>query len=218
MLYTIGIHYSLVAASASSSKNYKPLMSSEEGIMSMKHWALVFNPKNHFYESRRVEVGYDSDGMIQMRNTSHNMPLPSYPFADYEGYLSDIDEVLKIHPMAGHRYSMVFNNCQHFVATFLVFLEAFASKRWDRVLSVTDSARWTDIYRVLRRTGSIYYNEPNRSLQAATDPFIATCTTAVTGTIVSSTTAYIAEISFRREADAWKSESSFTDPTNSIMY
>lgn len=90
----------------------------------------------------------------ELEHPYNTQPL-SHPFATYEGSLEDIDEVLKILPMrSGDEYSAFFNNCQHFAATFIIFLEAFAKERDGRSFRVTDSENLCLAQILITLTGS----------------------------------------------------------------
>ena len=164
MLYNIGIHYRLLGSSASSTSTRTDVtMVSNEISAKSKHWAVVFTPKDGARSSVRVELDCLDNGNIDILNKSYpEMALPSHPLATYEGSLSDIDEVLKILPIrSGDKYSTWFNNCQHFAATFLVFLDAFAENRKNRSFHITEVSRMSGVLSVLNKNGSTLSNRVN---------------------------------------------------------
>jgi len=71
-------------------------------------------------------------------------------------------KICQAHPRRGSSYSVSDNNCQHFVATFLVFLEAFAKSTPGRSFQVKEPRRYHKILKVVGglSTGDAY-NVPN---------------------------------------------------------
>jgi hypothetical protein len=157
MRYNVGVRFSPIGDSSTT----------DETSVATKHWALVFSPQPDNTSSRLIELVKGNDDIIVMITTEYDFLLPAHPVATYEGELSDTDRILEAHPMRGSCYSTFFNNCQHFVATFLHFLDAFAFGHDDRSFTVTDSGRIERVHSVLSRDGRQFYNAPNMQLEAA---------------------------------------------------
>jgi hypothetical protein len=89
----------------------------------MMHWTIVIKGPNNY---RTLEILPDAthQTMCLIYKESDPMARDSDPVATYEGDLEDFEQVLRHHPMRNTNYSACFNNCQHFVATFLIFLQA----------------------------------------------------------------------------------------------
>jgi len=136
-----------------------------------KHWLLVVTrPDNRELDSiielRRLEK-------IWVHYNGHsNLFIPKiYPVATYEGLRNDFDHVLFHHPMNRNpEYKPGLNNCQHFVATFLLFLKAFAYQQQDTGRSFWPGSRYYDILSVLgtgERDGErVLWNLPNPYLSS----------------------------------------------------
>jgi hypothetical protein len=179
--YNVGIRFSPVG---------NPWQTEEINI-NRKHWALVFTPTLEPTNSRVIEVISDGKAVIIITNDL-NLELPSHPLAVYEGNLSDTDRILEAHPMRGSLYAASFNNCQHFAATFLLFLKAYARAHSNRSFRVTHSERMATIQTVLIKEGTKLYNSPNIYMQIARlSPIpiggaaFAACAVAAEATVVS---------------------------------
>lgn len=179
--YNVGIRFSPIGNS----------WRTEETIINFKHWALVFTPTLAPTNSRVIELISGGKEVIMLTNDLI-FELPSHPLAVYEGDLSDTDRILEAHPMRGSFYAASFNNCQHFAATFLLLLKAYALQHNDRSFRVTHPERMTTIQNVLIREGIKLYNSPNMYMQIARlSPIpiggaaFAACAVAAEATVVS---------------------------------
>jgi hypothetical protein len=155
--YDVGVRFSPIGDSSTT----------DETSVATKHWALVFSPLPDRASSRLIELVKGNDGIVAMITTEIDFLLPYHAVAIYEGELSDTDSILEAHPMRGSCYSAFFNNCQHFVATFLHFLDAFAFEPNDKSFTVTNPARIERVQSVLTRDGRQLYNATNMQLEAA---------------------------------------------------
>jgi len=165
-LYDVGIRYNFFGRSARTNqeKGGDNLASIEEKV-DVKHWRLVLTEKYSNTGSIVLELGPDSNNKILIDKLTVPFQCPAHPVATYQGYPSDLDDILEVLPVRrGDDYSSWYNNCQHFVATFLVFLEAFANSRSGRCFSVVDSNRLTLIRRVNGSDGSVLSNNMNMFL------------------------------------------------------
>jgi hypothetical protein len=93
-------------------------------------------------------------------------PVKCTPVGIYEGDPDDFRHVLEKHPMRYSEYSEAFNNCQHFVATFLVFLEALAMHNDGKTFH--KFTRYADVIDVLGVKNDDLFNEANLFLKAGT--------------------------------------------------
>lgn len=91
-----------------------------------KHWLLVVTGPDG---QTIIELKKSNNEKIYFHNgPSTSTPDTTYPVAAYVGERSDFDLVLSHHPMNKNSNDGVdINNCQHFVATFLVFLKRLPS-------------------------------------------------------------------------------------------
>jgi hypothetical protein len=104
----------------------------DDSMAQTKHWALVITSttmarivdlttpdvKKIYFRVRDFEVDHHLVRTMPMHN--------KYPVGLFEGHEDDFDLVLRHHPARGLPYSSTFNNCQHFVANFLLLLKARA--------------------------------------------------------------------------------------------
>ncbi len=107
--------------------------------------------------------GYDDNGDFNVKTTAVSHPRGSFPYfliGKYEGRKKDFQEVLNAHPMRGSKYSVRFNNCQHFVAIYTLFLEAFAHKH-SRSLKVVVPDCLRDVRDALEFGGEYAWNRLN---------------------------------------------------------
>ncbi|KAH8804121.1 hypothetical protein DL96DRAFT_1632090 [Flagelloscypha sp. PMI_526] len=127
------------------------------------HWALVVTPVDTPEWSLRVELGTEND-VISFPSTLVEADLYAHPLGIWTGYLDDVLKMMELHPMRGRSYSVVHNNCQHWAATLLVFLEALARSGIGRRLDIEIGAqydRYTRVLAVLNIEGNSLYHAPN---------------------------------------------------------
>jgi len=122
----------------------------------------VFTPISGDTTSIRLELDSLRTGKAAITKRSSDIRLPSHPLATYQGYPSDIDKVLVVLPIRdGDQYSPYFNNCQHFAATFLIFLEAFALENPEGSFRITEVSRMSQVLSVLNQDGPKRSNKAN---------------------------------------------------------
>jgi len=162
MLFDIGIDYPSIGSSSSSSCSSTSRQTTISYVEAMsKRWALIFTPRLGYgvthsssvqVELNRSPADHIDINVNELQHPYNTQPL-SHPFATYEGSLEDIDEMLRILPMRSwDEYPAFFNNCQHFVATFIIFLQAFAKERDGRSFRVTENLCMAQI--LIALTGS----------------------------------------------------------------
>ncbi|EPE30003.1 hypothetical protein GLAREA_01163 [Glarea lozoyensis ATCC 20868] len=138
-----------------------------ENMIKTTHWCLVFTPSVLPTMSLTAELS--TDGRVNSFPTREIRPAVSaYRLATFVGQLQDIHHLIKIHPMnkyasigRSNEYDAVFNNCQHWVATMLVFLEALCAAESGRDFSVTEGERYKRVMSVLNTDGSKLYHSSN---------------------------------------------------------
>jgi hypothetical protein len=154
--YRVGIRYSALVGSTKEDKSTST---------KIKHWSLVFTPVLYPVVVRTVEVIPNTDGNVAFTNEEHAGTIPFVTVAEYTGSEEDIERVLEAHPMRGTKYSACFNNCQHFVAAFLLLLQSFVYKKANKSFQIVDRAQMQDVLDVLTSEGMRLYNKPNMVLQ-----------------------------------------------------
>lgn len=160
-----------------------------EDNVTTRHWALVFSPRSEHNNGRLIELFNGERGSVALITTELDIQLPYHPLANYRGHLADTDRILEAHPMRHTSYSAFFNNCQHFAATFLLLLHAFAEERADRSFVVTYPERMQRVQEVLGREGIKLYHSPNIWLHAARLRLVASASVAwVTASIAAEAT------------------------------
>jgi hypothetical protein len=120
--YRVGIRFTLLG---------NPHDNSDED-MNVKHWCLVFTPADEPSTCRTVEITFNRKLRIVFVDQQHNIGLHSFVLAEFRGVPSDVERILEAHPARGSIYSPYFNNCQHFAATFLLFLQSLANVKPNR--------------------------------------------------------------------------------------
>lgn len=140
----------------------------EEDAIAIKHWVLVFSPPSQeFAFTFEAAPGADERKTICTPVNYHTGTYKAFPLGTYYGEWDDLLDVLRIHPQRGSEYSSCFNNCQHFVAIFLLFLQAFAKSTLERKINIDEPTRYTKLRAVLRTAGEgRVWNEPNIAVGA----------------------------------------------------
>jgi hypothetical protein len=138
----------------------------EETAISSKHWVLVFTPpSNEVSITVELAPGDDPGAHIYTPLREHEGPYEAFPLGTFFGRLGGIEKVLTAHPQRGTMYSSCFNNCQHYVAIFLLFLQAFAKSTPGRSLVVEELSRYEAICKVLPDISSpMLWNRANECL------------------------------------------------------
>jgi hypothetical protein len=148
--FNIDVHFSPTTASQKAGT---------EKMIKTAHWCLVFTPSNNPTMSMTAELS--TDGQVNSFPTREIRPAVSaYRLATFVGQLIDVHHLIEVHPMYKYpnmgitsRYDAVFNNCQHWAATLLVFLEAFCDEKPGREFSVTETERYKKVMSVLETDG-----------------------------------------------------------------
>lgn len=150
---------------------FQPLGASEPNIENkalMKHWVLVFSPPfGEFTFTYEAVPG--KDDAIHTPIMYYDGALDAYPVGTYHGRWDDLRRVLEVHPQRGTIYSACFNNCQHFVAIYLIFLASHAKYAPGRSWSFDSNSRYRRIASVLNvqtSSGTQLWNRPNIFLAA----------------------------------------------------
>jgi len=125
------------------------------------HWALVFTPSDGAGWSFRVELVTDKDNVISFPARVFDTRVYAHPLATFTGYLDDILKLMQVHPIRGTSYSTTHNNCQHWVATLLVFMRAFSDSTPGRQYEITSAIRHNKVLEVLTPSGDSLYHTPN---------------------------------------------------------
>ncbi len=136
--------------------------------VSKKHWTLVVQIEDS--DSYFTMDGYDNNGgfdVMTRASAHHRGTFPYYLLIEYKRYTEDFREVLKFHPMRGSKYDVCFNNCQHFVAIYTLFLEAFASYKELRSWKVVVADRLKDVRGALDFDSQYAWNRPNWLLKVS---------------------------------------------------
>ncbi|KIM33692.1 hypothetical protein M408DRAFT_19936 [Serendipita vermifera MAFF 305830] len=140
----------------------------EEEAIEIKHWVLVFTPPSkEFAFTFEAMPGEDKRKTICMPVTNHMRSHSAFPLGTYYGQWDDLIEILEAHPQRGSEYSSCFNNCQHFVAIYLMFLEAFANSVSKRGIRIDQPKRYDRLRQILRNASQgRVWNEPNIAVGA----------------------------------------------------
>jgi hypothetical protein len=93
----------------------------KDGI-AWSHWVLVLTPINGPDWSLRVELKKHRKGAISFPAHVFDHKVNNFPLCTWRGKLKDITELIQAHPMRYSTYSACWSNCQHWVATMLVFM------------------------------------------------------------------------------------------------
>ncbi|KAF3906725.1 hypothetical protein AA313_de0201123 [Arthrobotrys entomopaga] len=126
-----------------------------------RHWALVLTEP---YKSWSLQFELSKSGAgISFPARLFNPSVEAFPLGTFQGSLRDITLLMQAHPMRSTTYSSSWNNCQHWVATMLVLMEALAIKKEkeDRLfkISPTALARHDRVKKVLewKTDGQLYH-------------------------------------------------------------
>jgi hypothetical protein len=153
MRFDIGVSFRSLWSSTTSNDKDKKMM----------HWIIVIKSPTSY---RTVEILPDLANATMCLICRESDPIDSDPVATYEGDLEDFEQVLRHHPMRNTDYSACFNNCQHFTATFLIFLQAWTKNYPDKHFLPVSPYREL-ISGVLERQGEFLWHKPNLFLMAA---------------------------------------------------
>ncbi|KIM33690.1 hypothetical protein M408DRAFT_6097 [Serendipita vermifera MAFF 305830] len=176
---------------------------SEEGNIYIKHWVLVFtSPSQEFALTFEGMCGEDTQETFCMR--VRKMP------------------VLEAHPQRNSVYSAGCNNCQHFVAIYLLFLEAFANFKPERIIEFVHQNHYANI-RVILELENEVRNKPNIVLLALLNLGAGVAAAFINASLISLlwlpggiplllALAGYGAIAILREIIKWKKQSKFINP------
>lgn len=168
-LYRVGIRFSPLGN----------INENSDRSVSSKHWCLVFTPANEPGTCRTVQAFPNIAGKVAILDRNHNEELPYFLLADYHGTEEDVERALEAHPARGSTYSACFNNCQHFAAIFLLFLQTFANGRVNKCFRIVDTNRMQTVQSVLVYQGLKVHNNPNPLFEFGTTRLLALSTCGV---------------------------------------
>jgi hypothetical protein len=125
-----------------------------------RHWVLVFTGEEYAFtiEANRGP-GEQQDMLIEMNSCPQ--AYDAFRLGTFHGEWSDLQKIIEVHPQRRTVYSAWYNNCQHFVAIFLLFLNAFANHTEERHFRLDNSDRYAGITKTLNMSGSTVWNKPN---------------------------------------------------------
>jgi len=139
-----------------------------ESDMLNAHWVLIFERQvgDSGPCSVRIELSTHKDNSISFHFTEQNHFEGAHLIGTFEGDLTDVRGLMEIHPMskwggASGSYSIVNNNCQHWAATMLLYVKAFADSTPRRRFQITNLSRYNRVVGVLLVSGDSLYHKPN---------------------------------------------------------
>jgi hypothetical protein len=142
---------------------YQPLgdeTANEEVGIYRRHWVLIFSGREYAFKIEAGAVpGEQKDLFMEMNPCSRS--YPAFHLGVFIGKWSDLRRILKVHPQRGATYSPFFNNCQHFVAIYLLFLEAFCNEARERIFIIQHENRYAGITQTLHLHKNHVWNKPN---------------------------------------------------------
>jgi hypothetical protein len=174
--YIVGIRFSPLGNPDENSDSY----------VSVKHWSLVFTPIDDLLADHTVEAYPNLKRKLAFLHRQHDTEIESFELAEYQGSPSDIERVLEAHPARGSVYSACYNNCQHFAATFLHLLQAFANQALNKTFRIVDPERMRTVQSVLVSEDLKLYNRPNMLLQFGVEKILALSGAGVAGLTMAS--------------------------------
>jgi hypothetical protein len=140
--------------------------------MRTSHWILFFERQvgDEGPHSVRLELEKHDDLSMSFRDRYQDHFESAPLIGTFEGCLEDIRGLMKIHPMMKWKgvpraYSHAHNNCQHWAATMLLFVKAFADLTPGRRFEITDLSLYNSIMEVLLVSGRSLYHKSNPLLK-----------------------------------------------------
>jgi hypothetical protein len=125
-----------------------------------RHWVLVFTGEEH---AVTIEANMDPGEQQNILIERKTVPRAYHAFrlGTFHGEWSDLRNVLRAHPQINTVYSPEYNNCQHFVAIYLLFLNAFAKHAEGRYFIIDNGDRYAGIKKTLNMSEDHVWNNPN---------------------------------------------------------
>ena len=122
-----------------------------------KHWVLVFSQGDVAFTFE----AFNSSGDVSMLVSPCPPSYGAFRLGSYYGRWYDLERIMAVHPQRGSLYSATFNNCQHFVALFLLFLNSVAQSKRGRHFSIDNGGRYAKVRGTLNFSGLGVWNKPN---------------------------------------------------------
>ncbi|KAL2064436.1 hypothetical protein VTL71DRAFT_4930 [Oculimacula yallundae] len=140
----------------------------DQNWISSRHWALVFTTCEEPAWSFRVELMPRKDDSLEIRSQFREDEIYSHPSGTWTGHIDEVVDIVNKHPMVGTEYSTAFNNCQHWAATTLIFLQALRPHSpYQTPFTIIHLARYKDILKVLNRQNTSLYHDSNLTFHGA---------------------------------------------------
>jgi len=136
-----------------------PTTNSDESIDS-KHWVLVFSGREVAFTIEAV-AGSGGRPETLMEVNACSPSYDAFHLGSYFGRWLDLKRILHIHPQRGSLYSAYFNNSQHFVSLYLLFLNALAKSEAGKRFEIHNTERYARIMGTLEISGSNVRNKQN---------------------------------------------------------
>ena len=142
---------------------YQPLgdpAANAEVSVYKRHWVLVFTGKEHAFT---IEANKNSREQQDMLIEINSCPqaYQAFRLGTFHGEWSDLRKIIHVHPQRNTVYSAWYDNCQHFVAIYLLFLNAFANHAQGRYFIIDNGDRYACIKQTLNMSGNHVWNKPN---------------------------------------------------------
>jgi hypothetical protein len=142
---------------------YQPLgypTANAEVAIYKRHWVLVFTGKEHTF-TLEAHKNQDEQQVLLIETNVTSRAYQAFQFGIFHGKWSDLNDIIRVHPQRNTAYSAWYNNCQHFVAIYLLFLNAFANHAEGRYFIIDDGDRYAGIQKSLNMSGNHVWNKPN---------------------------------------------------------
>jgi hypothetical protein len=125
-----------------------------------RHWVLVFTGEEYAFT---IEANMESREQQEMLIEINSCPQDYHAFrlGSFYGEWSDLRKIIQVHPQRNTVYSTCYNNCQHFVTIYLLFLNAFANHAQGRYFIIDSGDRYASIKKTLNMSGNHVWNKPN---------------------------------------------------------
>jgi hypothetical protein len=139
-----------------------------EHSISRSHWVLVLTPANNpawscLAELRRGPNSKDCDPRASILDEK----TQAFPLCTWMGILNEIFELFRVHPMTRTSYSAAWNNCQHWAATMLIYMQASPKTEPGRVFNIINWKLYKRVLKVIKQDGDKLYHDSNLLFEAA---------------------------------------------------
>jgi hypothetical protein len=135
-----------------------------------KHWVLIFKSED---VCLRLDATDGVDGNVKSRygevDFSRYENKEIFVIAHFSGYICDVDMAVKKHTMNGTKYCVEYNNCPHYVARVLVYLESNAKAAGRSFLFNIDvfnkdECKYLKTMEVLKKCNNGFRNKQNKQI------------------------------------------------------